>query len=203
MPAARSRREPDRFRCRDKPIVRSLFHLLERLRCDDRCLQLLRSDYIIHALGEEWRARYESALAEGKHEYLTTIREDFTYWESWVRRMNWGTYVGILSRYHPIASTDYNILWRRSATVAQNLAAGTCEIIRQSPTSTLLKVTAPTDLRGPGYVDINVEYALSQGPWWRSPTQFIHTSPYRTAGRSTVGATVFRRDPELTRGDFR
>ena len=127
------------------------------------------SDYIIHALGEEWRARYESALAEGKHEYLTTIREDFTYWESWVRRMNWGTYVGILSRYNPIASTDYNILWRRSATVAQNLAAGTCEILRQSPTSTLLKVTAPTNLRGPGYVDINVEYALSQGPWWRSP----------------------------------
>jgi hypothetical protein len=127
------------------------------------------SDYIIHALGDELRARYESTLAEGKHEYLTTIREDFTDWESWVRRTNWGAYVGILSRYHPITSTDYNILWKRSAAIEQNLAAGACEVIRQSPTITLLKVTAPADLRGPGYVDINIEYALSRGPWWRPP----------------------------------
>lgn len=127
------------------------------------------SDYIIHALGDEWRARYEGILAQAKHEYITTIREDFTPWESWVRRTNWGSYVGIVSRYHAVAATDYNVLWKRSAAPEQNLPAGTCEVIKYSPTSTALKVTPPADLREPGYVDINVEYEVLRAPLWRPP----------------------------------
>jgi hypothetical protein len=127
------------------------------------------SDYIIHALGDVWRARYEATLAERKHEYVTTMREDFTQWESWVRRANWGSYAAILANYRAIAMTDYNVLWRRSGMPERNFPPGGCEIVRESPSSTALKVTPPSELREPGYVDLNIEYTVSHGPWWRAP----------------------------------
>jgi hypothetical protein len=127
------------------------------------------SDYIIHALGDEWRARYERIIAEGKHEYITTIREDFTSWESWACRVNWGAYAGILSRYHAVEATDYNILWKRSPIAAKNLPAGNCEVVHQSPRVTTLKVTPPAELIEPGYVDIKVEYEVFHNPLWMAP----------------------------------
>jgi hypothetical protein len=146
------------------------------------------SDYIIHALGDVWRARYESILASGKHEYVTTIRGDFSHWESWVRRTNWGAYVAILSNYFPIATTDYNILWRRSKMVESNLASGSCEIVTESHTSTVLKVLPPSDMREPGFVDLNIEYTVYQPPWW-TPPFIIQSYVHAYDGGGDLGAS--------------
>ncbi|CAH1193304.1 hypothetical protein PAECIP111893_00429 [Paenibacillus plantiphilus] len=68
-------------------------------------------DYIIHVLGDDYRKKYIDYLVEHKPRYVTTIREDFTYWEVWAKRANWFFYREILMRYRPIFMNTYNVIW--------------------------------------------------------------------------------------------
>lgn len=43
-------------------------------------------DYIIHVLGDQYRKKYLESFKATDPKYLTTIREDFTYWEYWAKR---------------------------------------------------------------------------------------------------------------------
>jgi len=169
------------------------------------------SDYIIHALGDIWRKRYETILEQAKHEYVTTIRGDFTHWESWARRTNWGAYRAILAHYRIVGATDYNLLWKRSAVVERDLPPGGCEVIKQSPMTTALKVTPPSDLREPGYVDIELEYQVEQSPWWSSPFTIrpyvtVHDNWGHSEGSfgipSKAGSHAWRFPVEFTAHEF-
>jgi hypothetical protein len=72
-----------------------------------------RSDYIIHALGPGRRRDYVQQFTEARPLFVTTLREDFTAWESWVRSMNWDFYAQLLKNYQPVDRTSYNIVWER------------------------------------------------------------------------------------------
>lgn len=71
-------------------------------------------DYIIHALGNRYRERYLKSFHESAPKYITTIREDFTEWEYWVKRANWYFYRKFLGNYEPVAVTEYNVLWQKT-----------------------------------------------------------------------------------------
>lgn len=71
-------------------------------------------DYIIHVLGDQYREKYLKSFHETNPEYITTIREDFTNWEYWVKRENWYFYREFLGSYEPIAVTEYNVLWEKT-----------------------------------------------------------------------------------------
>ncbi len=70
-------------------------------------------DYIIHALGEDSRNKYLQKFHEQKPKYITTLREDKTIWEIWIRRTNWWFYRDFFTNYKPIEATFYNIIWQR------------------------------------------------------------------------------------------
>jgi hypothetical protein len=127
------------------------------------------SDYIIHALGTPWRKQYNDTLIAKENTYVTTIREDFTYWESWVRRTNWAAYSAIVTGYEAVAETEYNVLWRRRDSSESLLPPGRCEVIRESATSTALRVYLPEGVREPAYVGLHIEYSISKLPWWHAP----------------------------------
>jgi hypothetical protein len=74
-----------------------------------------RSDYIIHALGPQRRVDYVSQLLEARPMFVTTIRDDFTPWEAWLRAVNWDFYAELLEAYEPTDRTLYNIVWERRA----------------------------------------------------------------------------------------
>lgn len=68
-------------------------------------------DYIIHVLGDQYRTKYMDSFHSTKPKYVTTIREDYSFWEYWVKRENWYFYRELLSKYKPVAVTEYNVLW--------------------------------------------------------------------------------------------
>ncbi len=70
-------------------------------------------DYIIHALGTPARSHYIESLLSSKPKYITTLREDYTHWETWVRRTNWWFYREFVRDYKPVEATFYNIIWQR------------------------------------------------------------------------------------------
>ncbi|WP_157980655.1 hypothetical protein, partial [Staphylococcus pseudintermedius] len=70
-------------------------------------------DYIIHALGNHARTRYLEQFKNIRPRYITTLREDFTKWETWVRRTNWWFYREFFPNYQPVEATFYNIIWKQ------------------------------------------------------------------------------------------
>jgi hypothetical protein len=72
-----------------------------------------RSDYIIHALGPQRRNDYLHVLASAQPMFVTTIRDDFTPWERWLRTVHWDFYAQLLKDYRPVDRTLYNIVWQR------------------------------------------------------------------------------------------
>ena len=72
-----------------------------------------RHDYIIHALGPEARIDYTQKLLQHQPMYATTIREEFSPWETWLRRVNWDFYRVLLANYRPVDQTFYNTVWER------------------------------------------------------------------------------------------
>jgi hypothetical protein len=72
-------------------------------------------DYIIHSLGDDYRERYVNSFHSSNPKYVTTIREDYSEWEVWIKRVNWFFYREFLGAYAPIAVTDYNVIWQKSA----------------------------------------------------------------------------------------
>jgi hypothetical protein len=132
------------------------------------------SDYIIHALGASARAKYEKIVEERKHQFITTLRENFTFWESWARRMNWGFYRALLRNYHAVASTDYNVLWERNQSPGSIFPGGSCDILDPAGEAVRLRVTPPPQLKEAGYLDLMIEYDVS-GPDTFTPPYVIRT----------------------------
>lgn len=137
-------------------------------------------DYIIHALGDRARTRYLDRWRATMPEYITTIREDFTDWESWVRRTNWWFYRNFATVYKPIAASHYNIVWQRSKTAdaIENIAAE-CTVLRNSDHSADLIVntqrTPPvrgtrspsqTQKDDPYFIDLALTYHLEVKNAW-------------------------------------
>jgi hypothetical protein len=104
-------------------------------------------DYIIHALGDRSRTRYLDRWKAAMPEYITTIREDFTDWEAWVRRTNWWFYRNFATVYKPIEASHYNIVWQRSKT-AKTIETPTaeCTVRRNSDHSADLIVNTQRSL---------------------------------------------------------
>jgi hypothetical protein len=125
-----------------------------------------RNDYVIHALGERGRTRYLAALAEKKPLYVTTIRDDFTHWEAWVRKANWEVYSEIIRWYRPVASTFYNVLWRRAAAPRPDDArAVSCVARRLSAAEWRLDVALSAGVPGTRHlVELELAYETSWEP---------------------------------------
>jgi hypothetical protein len=123
-------------------------------------------DYIIHALGDSYRARYLEAFHRSAPRYVTTIREDFVSWELWAKRSNWFFYRELLRNHEPVAVTPYNVLWERSTDHATPQPAATVEASRVSDSQVVLTVRLPS--AQDGIVDLSFSYSSEWKPnRWR------------------------------------
>lgn len=124
-------------------------------------------DYIIHALGDNARNNYLYEFQRAKPKYITTLREEFTRWETWARRTNWWFYRELTTNYRPIAATFYNIIWERleRLRINSNIPAY-CQIIPLSNHQVNLKITTEENQRDRRnyYVDVSLNYFLDVKP---------------------------------------
>ena len=118
-------------------------------------------DYIIHALGQE-RRRYLEVLQDNQPAYITTLRESFTWWETWNRRINWWFYRAFLPQYEPVALSMYNVVWaRRPEPLPAPHWQLPCQIDQVTPSQTLLRIgstDAPFVELTPYYVEVDFAY---------------------------------------------
>jgi len=122
-------------------------------------------DYIIHALGESARQRYLDRYQAANPQYITTIREDYSAWENWVRRVNWWFYREFLRDYEPVEATFYNMIWRRrEQPLTVPSAPIQCAINLKKPNSVNLTVTSdrPNEVTSDPiyFIDLELDYAL-------------------------------------------
>ncbi|MDX2242974.1 MAG: hypothetical protein NW224_20025 [Leptolyngbyaceae cyanobacterium bins.302] len=123
-------------------------------------------DYIIHALGEDARQRYRDRFHVAKPKYITTIREDYSTWETWIRRVNWWFYREFVQQYQPINATFYNILWQRVEQPKPSPSIPIqCTLDPIKSNSTNLILSSQTQEQGSSsqstyYVDVELNYAL-------------------------------------------
>jgi hypothetical protein len=121
-------------------------------------------DYIIHTLGSRSRSKYLEKYRESQPKYITTLREEYRSWETWMRRTNWWFYREFVLHYQPVTATFYNLIWRRlEKPIAFQDYPISCSIIPQDDRQTVLKITSKTQ----GeiyYLDVAIEYNLTVIP---------------------------------------
>ena len=121
------------------------------------------TDYIIHALGDRARAKYLEKLKDSKPKYITTLREDFTVWETWMRRTNWWFYREFFPNYEPVNATFYNTIWKRLKQPRNtNYSQVTCNLVQKSDdrVDLVIDTEEEKDNKRAYYVDISLKYHL-------------------------------------------
>jgi hypothetical protein len=70
-------------------------------------------DYIIHALGNDNRARYLKDFARLKPQLVQTVAPTYSQYESWIEATSWDFYADLLANYAVIGSTPWSLFWER------------------------------------------------------------------------------------------
>ena len=123
-------------------------------------------DYIIHVLGDNARKDYLNSFKEEKFDYVTTLRDDFTPWERWVRNANWFFYRELYSQYYPVYATDYQIYWERkpkkveSEYVFRNIIVNSTEVVKQSQSKSKISIKSEKPIDG--IADLHVRISTNQ-----------------------------------------
>lgn len=159
-------------------------------------MQPSRSDYLIHALGEQERANYLDTFRAARTPYATTLRLDFSHWEKWVRAANWWWYRALLADYVPVGRDATHIIWqRRTGGLLRPHHEVRCSVrqVDDANVELELNLVGPltrqndrkdeNDASGSRLVEVSVNY---------EPQRTYRLFPLHGPGRSIVRATVGR-----------
>jgi hypothetical protein len=123
-------------------------------------------DYIIHALGTQARSDYVDSFLSSQPKYITTLRENYTTWETWVRRTNWWFYREFVRDYQPVEATFYNIIWQRLDSPKKSVHPQVvCSINRESRNKTIISIsTGKQESKQIYYAELGLKYHLEVTP---------------------------------------
>lgn len=123
-------------------------------------------DYIIHALGTQARSHYVESFLSSQPKYITTLRENYTAWETWVRRTNWWFYREFVRDYQPVEATFYNIIWQRLDSPKKSVYPQVvCSINRESKNKTIISIsTGKQESKQIYYAELGLKYHLEVTP---------------------------------------
>ena len=68
-------------------------------------------DYIIHALGDERRSRYENEFIETRPDYVITLKPSYFDFEEWLWHSHWKIYKQIVTQYDMVSENASSYLW--------------------------------------------------------------------------------------------
>lgn len=123
------------------------------------------TDYIIHVLGEDAREKYLKAFKNGSFEYVSTIREEYSGWEYWVRNANWFFYRELYDDYEPVYASGYQMFWKKKSKASfinsdeylKNASVNVETINEKS-----IRITVEIPGMKYGIADINLNYMLKK-----------------------------------------
>jgi hypothetical protein len=125
-------------------------------------------DYIIHALGDRTRSNYLEKYRIDRPKYITTLREEYRSWETWVRRTNWWFYREFILHYKPMKATFYNLIWQRlEKPIAVPDYPIDCSIIPIDDRRITLQISSKNTAKIYNevyYLDVAIEYNLKVTP---------------------------------------
>ncbi|ELR97347.1 hypothetical protein [Gloeocapsa sp. PCC 73106] len=146
-------------------------------------------DYIIHALGDHNRNHYLQSLQEFKPRYITILREDYSPWETWVRRTNWWFYREFINNYKLVEGTFYNLIWQRQEQARKTGDyPAICEVsylrddLIQLTIDTLPSLNLKSDVY---YLDLRLNYHLNTG----NKRGLVNIIEVKTATNKSIGVT--------------
>ncbi|MEO1488660.1 MAG: hypothetical protein AAFR88_04380 [Pseudomonadota bacterium] len=97
---------------------------------------------LIHALGPKYRNEFEGLVAARAIPAVTTIAPDYSGWEGWNWRANWGFFRGLREHYQPIARNDQHVLWVQSDSAAKASSPSECSIKPQGNAKLIIEITS-------------------------------------------------------------
>jgi len=118
------------------------------------------TDYIIHVLGDENREKYLSEFKTTDFKEISTIKEDYTIWEYWIRRTNWFFYRELYADYHPVFCNSYARYWERNTeenafTINENVSI---DILKLNDNE--YKLVFETNQKHNGIADVYIDYEI-------------------------------------------
>jgi hypothetical protein len=77
------------------------------------------TDYIIHVLGPEARAKYVADFRAARPVLVQTVRPTYSEYEIWIEQTSWDFYRELLRNYRTVDATPWSIFWERLPTPAE------------------------------------------------------------------------------------
>lgn len=71
------------------------------------------TDYIIHALGPDGRAKYLDDFKRVKPRLVQTVSPLYTQYETWIEATSWDFYAELLRNYRVVGGTEWSLFWER------------------------------------------------------------------------------------------
>lgn len=118
------------------------------------------TDYIIHSLGEKNRNKYLNSFKNDKFSYVTTINENYSEWEFWIKNANWFFYRELFSSYIPTNSNSYQIIWEKDEKIDSLNTKVEFDIISKSASLKTIKIK--TDKKVNGIMDLQIKYETTK-----------------------------------------
>lgn len=157
-------------------------------------------DYIFHAIGEENRRAYVSALQRTRPDYVETLRPVAVHYERWLREMHWDFYSELLHNYELAAITSHSLWWKRGRAIPLVEHDGVA--VNIGPEGTLTALPLLQFNSHLAVVVVTLRYRLTN-PWKRVPVvgqlprhmvmiqgalngNSVALSPYRTEAQVPV-----------------
>lgn len=120
------------------------------------------TDYIIHVLGDEQREGYLKTFETGDFKYATTIREEYTDWESWIKTANWFFYRKLYQSWHPVYGNTYELYWARNEAYDKNSINTGFELSVVDIDDSTKKVIVQCENLVNGTADVYIDYSVDK-----------------------------------------
>lgn len=151
-------------RCRSGEENRYIWSLYAGLLEAERGCFHPDTDYLIHALGAERRARYLETFTRLRPQVVQTMRRAVFGYEDWLRQTSWDFYEELFRRYRPHAVTGHSIYWVPAGSATDGLRLGSPTRVSSTETfADSLEISVPSGVQ---LVVFDVEYEVRNPLGW-------------------------------------
>ncbi len=157
------------------------------------------TDYIIHALGPDGRARYVSDFKRVRPELVQTVSPLYTQYESWIENTSWDFYAELLHNYKIVGATDWSIFWERLPS-ADSVTSAPWSLDLDGKTNTVKLPPVPGDTSSVTLLQIELDYDV-HNPLHVLPV--VGAMPrYLVASRNAIQRDPVTLDPYVKQSRF-
>jgi hypothetical protein len=157
-------------------------------------------DYIIHALGPQYRTAYVDKFRAARPRLVQTVDPGYTQYEAWLENNDWTFYDELLDWYTVVGTTPWSIYWeRRERPAAQPEQLAMMRVPAELAAVQLPRISDTTS-SGVTLVEVDIEYETHNPLHW---LPIIGPSPRYLIGiEGALSHTPISLNPFVSRARF-